>query len=145
LLTPRRWEEFHTGTLYLSAFSGPVEGILMICVIYLINALHPQGIAFWDTPVSQLIPGEIVSSAAGWADDILGLKGSMSLAGLPVNVAFMLVGAFGTVGNIFNRSPIHLVSRAMLMGGGAAIGTSSSPVGKRGNHCSSRSSAIYHS
>lgn len=28
------WEELHTHTLYLSAFSGPVEGILMVCVLY---------------------------------------------------------------------------------------------------------------
>lgn len=31
------WEEFHTGTLYLSAFSGPVEGILLICLIFVIT------------------------------------------------------------------------------------------------------------
>lgn len=30
------WEEVHTHTLYLSAFSGPVEGILMICAVYMI-------------------------------------------------------------------------------------------------------------
>lgn len=34
------WEEYHTGVLYLSAFSGPVEGILMICVIYFLTALY---------------------------------------------------------------------------------------------------------
>ncbi|KAF9349418.1 hypothetical protein BGX26_012278 [Mortierella sp. AD094] len=31
------WEEYHTGTLYLSAFSGPVEGILMIVILYLVT------------------------------------------------------------------------------------------------------------
>lgn len=57
------WEEYHTGvsgephghhihndamlililpaqTLYLSAFSGPVEGILMVCVIYFITGYY---------------------------------------------------------------------------------------------------------
>ena len=31
------WEEFNTGTLYLSEFSGPVEGILLICGVYAIT------------------------------------------------------------------------------------------------------------
>ena len=33
------WEEFHTGTLYLGVFSGPVEGIIIIVVIYIITAI----------------------------------------------------------------------------------------------------------
>jgi len=97
------WEEFHTGTLYLSAFSGPVEGILMICVIYLITAFHPLGQAFWQQPLVQLVPGDIVAGLAGKVDSAFGLKESVQLAKLPVNVAFMIFGAFGTVGNIVNR------------------------------------------
>jgi ethanolaminephosphotransferase len=31
------WEEFHTGTLYLSAFSGPVEGILLIVIVFTVT------------------------------------------------------------------------------------------------------------
>jgi ethanolaminephosphotransferase len=31
------WEEYHTGVLFLGYFSGPVEGILMIVVIYFIT------------------------------------------------------------------------------------------------------------
>ena len=31
------WEEFHTGTLFLSAFSGPVEGILLIIGVFTIT------------------------------------------------------------------------------------------------------------
>ncbi|CEH18527.1 sn-1,2-diacylglycerol ethanolamine-and cholinephosphotranferases [Ceraceosorus bombacis] len=48
------WEEYHTGTLYLSAFSGPVEGILMICVIYLITAIVPGGANFWNRGIFSL-------------------------------------------------------------------------------------------
>lgn len=33
------WEEYHTHTLYLSHFSGPVEGILMICVLYVVTGI----------------------------------------------------------------------------------------------------------
>ncbi|KAF9584810.1 hypothetical protein BGW38_005101 [Lunasporangiospora selenospora] len=39
------WEEYHTGTLYLSAFSGPVEGILMIVILYVITGF--TGPLFW--------------------------------------------------------------------------------------------------
>lgn len=76
----------------------------MICVIYLITAIHPSGIHFWETPIASLVPGGFASQAAEWVDELFGLKGGMSLASLPVNVAFMIFGAFGTVGNIIGRS-----------------------------------------
>ena len=75
----------------------------MICAVYLITATHPQGIDFWKNPLAQLFPGDLVLRAAQWLDHIVGLKGEMSLAGLPTNVAFMMIGAFGTFGNILNR------------------------------------------
>ena len=34
------WEEFHTGTLFLGVFSGPVEGIIMIVVIYIVTGIY---------------------------------------------------------------------------------------------------------
>lgn len=34
------WEEFHTGTLFLGAISGPVEGILIICAIYVVTGIY---------------------------------------------------------------------------------------------------------
>lgn len=37
------WEEYHTHTLFLSAFSGPVEGILMICIFYCLIGLVGPG------------------------------------------------------------------------------------------------------
>lgn len=33
------WEEYHTGTLYLSYFSGPVEGIIMLVFIHTISGI----------------------------------------------------------------------------------------------------------
>lgn len=104
-----RWEEYHTGTLYLSAFSGPVEGILMIVAIYTITALNPLGQKFWSKPILGLIPGEYATAFAGQLDKALGLRGWLSGRGwngleeLPINVAFMVFGACGTVGNIVNR------------------------------------------
>ena len=99
-----RWEEYHTGTLYLSAFSGPVEGILLIVVIYLITALHPSGPAFWDTPIVSLVPGEYGVKFAQFVDKALSSFGlRYKLQHLGVNVAFMIFGALGTIGNITNR------------------------------------------
>lgn len=34
------WEEYHTGTLYLSVFSGPVEGIIMIVFLYILTGIY---------------------------------------------------------------------------------------------------------
>ncbi|WBW72159.1 diacylglycerol cholinephosphotransferase/ diacylglycerol ethanolaminesphotransferase Ept1 [Schizosaccharomyces osmophilus] len=39
------WEEYHTGVLYLSYFSGPVEGILMVCVLFGMTSY--TGSVFW--------------------------------------------------------------------------------------------------
>ncbi|CCE85658.1 Piso0_005276 [Millerozyma farinosa CBS 7064] len=33
------WEEYHTNTLYLSSFSGPVEGILIIIALYVFTGV----------------------------------------------------------------------------------------------------------
>lgn len=41
------WEEYHTHTLYLSEFSGPVEGILILCLLYLVTAITGPGI--WNS------------------------------------------------------------------------------------------------
>ncbi|RXK39609.1 ethanolaminephosphotransferase [Tremella mesenterica] len=105
------WEEYHTGTLYLSAFSGPVEGILMICAIYLITAIHPLGSGFWRQPVVNLLPGDMALNTAQWLDKVLGLEGKMKLEGVGLNVLFMSVGALGTVGNIVNSYWNVLVAR----------------------------------
>lgn len=38
------WEEYHTHTLFLSQFSGPVEGILILCTLYVITGIFGPGI-----------------------------------------------------------------------------------------------------
>ncbi|TXT13401.1 hypothetical protein VHUM_00768 [Vanrija humicola] len=94
------WEEYHTGTLYLSAFSGPVEGILMVVAIYAITAIHPLHQRFWDLPIFSLIPGDLGIQFATKIDTLLNLPAKYTLATLPINVAFMIFGAFGTAANI---------------------------------------------
>lgn len=42
------WEEYHTHKLFLSEFCGPVEGIIMLCVLFVMTGmLGPQ--AVWHT------------------------------------------------------------------------------------------------
>ena len=85
------WEEYHTGTLFLSAFSGPVEGILMICAIYFITAIA-GGPSFWDQGifnVTGLENFELVRKSA--------LLRSWNI---PLNETFMTFGAFGLLANI---------------------------------------------
>lgn len=84
------WEEFHTGTLYLSAFSGPVEGILMICIIYLITGLAPSGSQFWDRGVLSVTGLERIPSVAQ----------NFKQWNLPLNDAFLAFGALGLGANI---------------------------------------------
>lgn len=81
------WEEYHTGQLYLGVFSGPVEGILMIVIIYLVSGFY--GPSFWDQGILTF----------------LGLKNFPLLNRLPdmgLNESFMVFGAFGLAFNIYS-------------------------------------------
>lgn len=81
------WEEYHTGTLYLGYFSGPVEGIIMICGIHLATGYF--GPTIWEN--KPLV--------------ILGLEGHPALKGipsLPLNETLMVFGFAGLAMNIFN-------------------------------------------
>lgn len=57
------WEEYHTGVLYLGYFSGPVEGVLMLCGVHLISGVF--GPAFWTLRVNELFPSSIYSNHDG--------------------------------------------------------------------------------
>jgi ethanolaminephosphotransferase len=43
------WEEYETGTLYLGVVNGPTEGIISLCIIYVLTGMF--GAEFWDTTV----------------------------------------------------------------------------------------------
>ena len=47
------WEEYHTGTLYLSVFSGPVEGIIIIVGLYIVTGIY--GPHIWTTSLESYI------------------------------------------------------------------------------------------
>lgn len=130
------WEEYHTGTLYLSAFSGPVEGILMICVMYAITAL--KGPAIWATPIIRAIPHiangvdsrmarfgvkpkmmDLTAAGKGVVPVLsFGQLGGQAynalskvgwLRDLSVREAFMWFGAVGLLGNIANSCALPIV------------------------------------
>lgn len=48
------WEEYHTGTLYLGYFSGPVEGVLMLCGVHLMSGYF--GPAIWMLRLNEVLP-----------------------------------------------------------------------------------------
>lgn len=44
------WDEYHTHTLTLGLVSGPVEGILTLCIVYGITAVKGGG-SYWQQPM----------------------------------------------------------------------------------------------
>lgn len=78
------WEEYHTGTLYLSAFSGPVEGIIIIVLLYVITGF--TGTPFWL---------QTIRTTLGLSSDVLTFIPDMQ-----VNHFLIAIGAIGLGGNI---------------------------------------------
>ncbi|KAF9959211.1 hypothetical protein BGZ70_008941 [Mortierella alpina] len=78
------WEEYHTGTLYLSAFSGPVEGILLIVVLYLVTGF--AGAQIWVRTLRE---------TAGLSADFLPM-----IPDIQLNHFLVAFGTIGLVGNI---------------------------------------------
>lgn len=48
------WDEYYTQTLILGIVSGPVEGILTLCIVYAITAVKGGG-SFWQQSMLQTI------------------------------------------------------------------------------------------
>lgn len=48
------WDEYHTKTLTLGIVSGPVEGILTLCIVYFVTFLKGGG-SFWQQPMLPTI------------------------------------------------------------------------------------------
>ncbi|KAJ7638311.1 choline ethanolaminephosphotransferase [Roridomyces roridus] len=94
------WEEYHTGQLYLAEFSGPVEGILLICSIFIITGFY--GPSFWDQGIISLL-------------HLTNVPFINQLPDLPLNDSFMVFGAFGVCFNVL--SSYGNVRRAMRAAG----------------------------
>ncbi|RXW17687.1 hypothetical protein EST38_g8165 [Candolleomyces aberdarensis] len=81
------WEEYHTGVLFLGYFSGPVEGILMIVVIYFITGIF--GPSIWENKIWTVLHLEHVSY----------LK---KVPNIPLNKALIVFAIIGLAVNIFH-------------------------------------------
>ncbi|EPQ60086.1 Choline/ethanolaminephosphotransferase [Gloeophyllum trabeum ATCC 11539] len=102
------WEEYHTGQLYLGVFSGPVEGILMIVVIYMVSGVY--GPAFWDTPILSVLPG-FITRAPPIAPLLQYVPKNLGL-----NDAFMIFGGLALAFNILTSYINVYRSRAAIQG-----------------------------
>lgn len=80
------WEEYHTGVLYLGPFSGPVEGILMIVIIYIISGIF--GPTFWDKKILTVTRLDRIPQVV------------QHIPNIGLNESFMVFGAFALAFNI---------------------------------------------
>lgn len=48
------WDEYHTKTLTLGIISGPVEGILTLCIVFAITAVTGRG-SLWQQSMFQTL------------------------------------------------------------------------------------------
>ncbi|KAH9017812.1 Choline/ethanolaminephosphotransferase [Lactarius pseudohatsudake] len=80
------WEEYHTGQIYLSVFSGPVEGILIIVSIFMITGFY--GPSFWDQKILTFTRLENVEWIAS------------RVPNLAINTSFMIFAGVGLGFNI---------------------------------------------
>jgi len=80
------WEEYHTGQLYLGVFSGPVEGILMIVMIFIVTGFY--GPTFWDQKILTFTRLE----NADWI--------ASRVPNVALNVCFMIFAGFALAFNI---------------------------------------------
>ncbi|KAG2364834.1 hypothetical protein BDR07DRAFT_1450115 [Suillus spraguei] len=84
------WEEYHTGTLYLGPFSGPVEGILMIVIIYVITGIF--GPTFWDTKILTFTHLDRIPQVV------------QNVPNIGLNESFMVFAAFALAFNIVSSN-----------------------------------------
>ncbi len=92
------WEEYHTGVLYLSAISGPVEGILLIAACHFVSGIW--GPQVWTTPFVDLFNIDVLqienSTLPGQVKQILKV--------LTPTETYVVLGAFGLLFNILSAS-----------------------------------------
>lgn len=86
------WEEYYTGTLYLSFFSGPVEGIVMVCMLYCATGYY--GPWFWHAAITDLVPVLAVISPLQSVKIV-----DLYLYGCTLALAFNIVTSAGNVVN----------------------------------------------
>ncbi|KAH0559303.1 hypothetical protein GP486_004186 [Trichoglossum hirsutum] len=83
------WEEHHTKTLYLGLVSGPVEGVLSLCVVFLVTAVKGGG-HFWEQSVFRTLG--IGREMLGWMPD--------EVYEMPWNKSFLVYGGIILGGSV---------------------------------------------
>ena len=94
------WDEYYTETLTLGIVSGPVEGILTLCIVYAITAVMGGG-SFWQQSMLQTFG----VGKHGWIPEMV--------YEMPFSEWYMVYGGLVLVGNTLQRS----VSRCQPIGG----------------------------
>ena len=84
------WDEYYTQTLILGVVSGPVEGILTLCIVYAITAIKGGG-SFWQQSLLQSIGVSQYSMIPNYVYD------------LPWNQWYMVYGGLVLVANTVQR------------------------------------------
>ena len=51
------WETYHTKVLYLGYISGPSEGVVISCTVFMISAFLGPG--FWSSRLTDVIPASV--------------------------------------------------------------------------------------
>ncbi|GAA5865249.1 hypothetical protein JCM3774_004908 [Rhodotorula dairenensis] len=110
------WEEYHTGTLFLSAFSGPVEGILLVVGVFIVTGFKG---ALWNSvhvlnqPRTDPVSGHERAGPGFWDTGVLSFFGlhpstnsflaslPFHVKDLPINDLFMSFSAVGLLFNIY--------------------------------------------
>ncbi|KAJ3210328.1 hypothetical protein HDU67_005405 [Dinochytrium kinnereticum] len=90
------WEEYHTGVLYLSYCSGPVEGLLSVCFVFIVTAIY--GNQVWNNLIGDLVSAD-VKAMLGW------------VAEMQINHAFIYFAAVVVVFNIVSSGYNVIVAR----------------------------------
>jgi hypothetical protein len=95
------WDEYYTQTLTLGIVSGPVEGVLTLCIVYAITAVKGGG-SYWQ---QAMLPTVGVSQPS-WLPDML--------YDMPFNQWYMVYGSIVLVFNTVERQVRSLSSHSLL-------------------------------
>ncbi|KXS14978.1 hypothetical protein M427DRAFT_57121 [Gonapodya prolifera JEL478] len=90
------WETYHTGTLYLSPFSGPVEGLLSSIIAILVAGIFGQHI--YTAPLCSIIPNAPCGVSANH------IAGGMAIATSLYNIFAALYNVQRIIAPISKRS-----------------------------------------
>jgi len=96
------WDEYHTKTLTLSIVSGPVEGVLALCVVYAITAIKGGG-SFWQQSMFRAFG---IPKLASIPDSVYEMF---------FNEWYMVYGGIVLVFNTYQRSAMYSCALNILL------------------------------